>query len=266
MNALPENEQLLDLLAKHATQGLDPVEAEELNTLLRAHPGTNATEFDASVAAILLAGKAGQVAMPAELAATILAAAPVKTHKIVSFTTRPRRQSTRYTAAGWWSAAACLLLAITGWWPRLMNKSVAPPVSTALTIEQQRDALANSGAAIQAVWSPGNEAASEVLMGDVVFDPVTQQGYLRFRGIPANDPRLEQYQLWIADAARKPPQPVDGGVFNTPQATEAGDVIVPFTAKLPVGKPAAFVVTIEQPGGVVVSSQQRVLAVAKVSF
>ena len=44
----------------------------------------------------------------------------------------------------------------------------------------------------------------------------------------------------------------------------SGDVIVPFRAKLPVGKPAAFVVTMEQPGGVVVSKQERVMALAKV--
>ncbi len=99
-----------------------------------------------------------------------------------------------------------------------------------------------------------------------MFDPVTQQGYLRFRGIPANDPRLEQYQLWIADASRTPPEPVDGGVFNTPQSTATGDVIIPFEAKLPVGKPAAFVVTVEQPGGVVVSKQERVLALAQVTL
>jgi hypothetical protein len=58
---------------------------------------------------------------------------------------------------------------------------------------------------------------------------------------------------------------VDGGVFNTPQASVMGDVIIPFEAKLPVGKPAAFVVTVEQPGGVVVSKQERVLALAQVT-
>src|SRR6185295_19400023 len=99
-------------------------------------------------------------------------------------------------------------------------------------------------------------ASDKPLTGDVVFDPVRQIGFLRFQGIPANDPRLAQYQLWIADAGRRQPEPVDGGVFDvTPQATASGDVIIPFRAKLPVGKPAAFVVTMEQPGGVVVSKQ-----------
>ena len=43
-------------------------------------------------------------------------------------------------------------------------------------------------------------------------------------------------------------------------------MIIPFEAKLPVGKPAAFVVTVEQPGGVVVSKQERVLALAQVTL
>jgi hypothetical protein len=99
----------------------------------------------------------------------------------------------------------------------------------------------------------------------VVFDPVQQIGFLRFRGIPANDPRLEQYQLWIADGDRDSPEPVDGGVFDVPvQSTASGDVIVPFRAKLPVGKPMAFVITMERPGGVVVSKQERVMALARV--
>jgi len=268
MSVLPDNERLLDLLAQQATQGLNAAEADELKALLNAHPHVSNDEFDSSIAAILLASKADQEAMPAHLAAKILAEAPVHTAAASNVFTMPsRKPAWRSEATGWWAAAACLLLAVAGWWPRLLgpsNESVAPSVA-ALSPEQQREALIKSGHAIQAAWSPGNDAASNALVGDVVFDPITQRGYLRFRGIPANDPRLEQYQLWIADAARTPPEPVDGGVFNTPQTTVTGDVIIPFEAKLPVGKPAAFVVTVEQPGGVVVSKQERVLALAKVT-
>jgi hypothetical protein len=265
MSALPNLDYLLDLLAQQATQGLSDSESAELTTLLLAHPNVSDTEFDTSVATILLASKISYPAMPAHLTNKILAEAPVK-KTAPTITALPAHRQWRSETAGWWSAAACLLLAITGWWPRLWDKPIATPAMVALTVEQQRNALANRGMVVQAAWSPGNEAVANSLFGDVVFDPTTQQGYLRFRGIPTNDPRLEQYQLWIADASRKPPQPVDGGVFDSPQSTASGDVIIPFTAKLPVGKPAAFVVTIEQPGGVVVSEQQRVLAVAKVSF
>ena len=99
------------------------------------------------------------------------------------------------------------------------------------------------------------------LTGDVVFDPVTQRGYLRFRNLPANDPRRGQYQLWIVDGTRTQPPPVDGGVFDVPAA--GGEVLIPFQPRLPVGRAAAFVITLERPGGVVVSGQERVLAIAR---
>jgi hypothetical protein len=266
MSVLPNDERLLDLLTLQATQGLSDAETTELQALLNEHPQLADDELDASVAAILLASRTEHDAMPPQLAAKILASARVSaavTTKVVPMS--PRKPLWRSEAAGWWSAAACLLLAITGWWPRIAGERTAPSAVAQLTAEQQREQLLSSGRAIQATWSPGNDAADNTLVGDVVFDPVTQRGYLRFRGIPANDPRLEQYQLWIADSSRTPPEPVDGGVFNTPQTSVTGDVIIPFEAKLPVGKPAAFVVTVEQPGGVVVSKQERVLALAKVA-
>jgi hypothetical protein len=164
--------------------------------------------------------------------------------------------------AGWWVAAASLLLAIAGWWPRIVADHAPPPEMAEVTAESAREAmLAEEGTLHVSLTA----ASDKPLTGDVVFDPARQIGFLRFQGIPANDPRLAQYQLWIADAGRKQPLPVDGGVFDvTPQATASGDVIVPFRAKLPVGKATAFVVTMEQPGGVVVSKQERVLALAKV--
>lgn len=265
MNVLPNHEPLQDLLVLHATQGLSDAELAEFKSLLQAHPELTGDELEAAAAAILLAGSGAQPALPAHLADKILAAAPVNkfnnpANNAANVVALPVKRRASEVAA-WWSAAACLVLAISGWWPRLTER---PATQVVLSAEQQRAALLNSGHAIQASWSPG-AAADTPLLGDVVFDPVTQRGYLRFKGIRANDPRLEQYQLWIADAARTPPEPVDGGVFNTPQSTNDGDVIIPFAAKLPVGKPAAFVVTVEQPGGVVVSKQERVVALAKVS-
>jgi hypothetical protein len=119
---------------------------------------------------------------------------------------------------------------------------------------------------VQVKLAAGPGADGAALTGDVVFDPATQRGFLLFHDIPANDPRLARYQLWIADGSRKEPEPVDGGIFDArPAGNQRGDVIIPFTAKLPVGSPAAFVVTVEQPQGVVVSKQERVLAIGAVS-
>jgi len=54
---------------------------------------------------------------------------------------------------------------------------------------------------------------------------------------------------------------VDGGVFDI---TDDGKVIVPIEAKLPVGAPTLFAITVERPGGVVVSDQGRIAMVGKV--
>jgi hypothetical protein len=54
---------------------------------------------------------------------------------------------------------------------------------------------------------------------------------------------------------------LDGGVFDIPTT---GEVIVPINAKLQVREPFMFAITIEKPGGVVVSSRERLPLLAKV--
>ena len=135
----------------------------------------------------------------------------------------------------------------------------------------RRRFLAATGARPLA-WSAGNVGALAAVSGDVVWDDARQQGFLRFRGLPANDPEQSQYQLWIADPDRDT-HPVDGGVFDVPSGsmpwdsgagTNSAVTVVPFRPALPVEHPTLFAVTVEQPGGVVVSDQQRLAAVAPV--
>lgn len=45
--------------------------------------------------------------------------------------------------------------------------------------------------------------------------------------------------------------------------SETGDVVVPITAKLKVNEPVLFAVTVEKPGGVVVSKRERIVVTAK---
>ena len=80
--------------------------------------------------------------------------------------------------------------------------------------------------------------------------------------LPANDPSAQQYQLWIVDPSRDE-KPVDGGVFDIPAG--ATTAVIPIRNPLVVKNPAAFVITLEQPGGVVVSKQEVVVALAKTS-
>lgn len=267
-----ENEVLMDLLIKEATEGLTAEESARLAALLREVPAAERSAMERTVAALFAAGAGKPEAMPAGLKDRILANAPgkagaastaqVSAGNVTPFPGRSTRRGGMSPAAGWWAAAASLVLAIAGWWPRIVGDHAPPPPVAEVTAEAARKAMLAEQSTLQVSLTA---ASDKPLTGDVVFDPVRQVGFLRFQGIPANDPRLAQYQLWIADAGRKQPEPVDGGVFDvTPQATASGDVIIPFRAKLPVGKAAAFVVTMEQPGGVVVSKQERVLALAKV--
>jgi anti-sigma-K factor RskA len=96
------------------------------------------------------------------------------------------------------------------------------------------------------------------MSGDAVWDPATQKGFLHFVGLASNDPAVQQYQLWIFDAARDQRYPIDGGVFDIP--ADANEVVIPINASLAVSKVAAFAVTAEKPGGVVVSARQHVVA------
>lgn len=71
-------------------------------------------------------------------------------------------------------------------------------------------------------------------------------------------PQEQQYQLWIVDGNRTG-APVDGGVFDLASTKHA---VVPIAAKLPIGEAKAFVITVETRGGVVVSDQKDVVAIA----
>jgi len=126
----------------------------------------------------------------------------------------------------------------------------------------QRQALVTQRFVLQRNWAPAGDPAGREVKGDVVWDARTQTGYMRFVGLRRNDPSNEQYQLWIFDGRRDERYPVDGGVFDV--RGDGDEVIVPIRAGLPVGSPLAFAVTIERPGGVVVSDRSRVVVIARV--
>ena len=79
------------------------------------------------------------------------------------------------------------------------------------------------------------------------------------RACLANDPTKTQYQLWIFDKTRDDRFPVDGGVFDV---GADGEVIVKISPKLFVNEPVLFAVTVEAPGGVVVSKRERIVVTA----
>lgn len=100
------------------------------------------------------------------------------------------------------------------------------------------------------------------MSGTVVWSDELQEGYMTLTNLPANDASAKQYQLWIVDPGRDE-KPVDGGVFDI--SVTNGTAIIPIRNPLVVTNPQAFVITLEQPGGVVVSKQDTVVALAKIS-
>ncbi len=148
--------------------------------------------------------------------------------------------------AAWsgWAAAAVLALVVWVGQPG-PEPLIVPPSAT-----EARAALLSEPGTETLAWSPSTWADFERVQGDVSWNDARQEGYLRLVGMPANDPGNAQYQLWIVDPERDE-RPVDGGVFDIPPGAE--EVIVPIRATLAVDRPAAFAITREKPGGVVVS-------------
>jgi hypothetical protein len=276
----PQNqpdEAMVDLLIKQVTEGLSPDEQRELDVLDSELASAYARDLERVAAAITLAGGRGTEPMPEALRARIesqLRAAMTDASdargagaaRLASDAGSGARASVRAprarlgSTAGWWAAAACLVLAVLGW---LRSPSLVHGPATAPSAEQEREALLARPGAEKIQLDTTAEPAAAGAKVDVVWDPQTQKGFARFVGLKPNDPTQHQYQLWIFDGERDERYPVDGGVFNVPPNT--GQVVVPIHAELPVRAAKAFAVTLEKPGGVVVSGREHVIAIGKAS-
>jgi anti-sigma-K factor RskA len=254
------HERLLELLADRALTGLAPEEEARMNALLEEYPGERPRAFEIAATGAQLALLRGKIEpMPAGLAAKVAAAARAEvsgapSNVVPLAPARKRLDVVRLT--GWIAAAACLVLAVTAWITRPPGTRV---VAVANTVEQ-REALLGRPDARKIAWTATADPAAKGASGDVVFSVSEQRGYMRFHGLAANDRTKQQYQLWIFDEAQDERYPIDGGVFDVDAST--GDVIVPIQAKIRVGSPKLFAVTIEKPGGVVVSKRERIVVTA----
>jgi anti-sigma-K factor RskA len=257
--------RLTELLADAALFGLTDEERRELEGREAGHDPS----FEVAAAATELATLPIEP-MPAHLAARI-------EKSIAAPKTRAAEPASRRGGAvvPWLAAAACALLAVGGWsayWtkpvpvrivegPAPTASSSAPAVpATPPTLAAQRAALlARAPDAVTIPWSPTKDPSGGAVSGDVVWSEAEQRGFLRLRGLPANDPRAVQYQLWVFDKAQE--HPIDGGVFDV---GPDGETVVAITAKLHVAQPTLFAVTIEKPRGVVVSRKEHIVATAAV--
>ncbi|MCI0433793.1 MAG: anti-sigma factor [Gemmatimonadetes bacterium] len=277
-----QDERLVDLLVKQTTEGLAPSEKAELDRLMTRHRDADPELIERVAAALALAGKLDDEPMPADLRRRVEA----EGRKWVSASASPvtdirtRRRSDQPLPTSrmqwvWFAAAASLLVAVLGWWPRLRDTLAPEPSVPVVTTEkptvtpvptpaEKRETLLAKGVTVvQSPWSSTADPASQGVAGDVVWDNESQTGYLRFSGLAANDPKAFQYQLWIFDATQDERYPIDGGVFDIPPGQT--EVVIPIDPKIAVNTPMMFAVTMEKPGGVVVSGREHIVALAKVA-
>jgi hypothetical protein len=257
-----DTDLVLELLAGEAAGDLSRDEARALTSLRRPEPlaGSDQLMTAAGLAQLhfLRADRRGAAHMPDQLQARLMQQAAVwseaqRARNVVTpIGNSPRAarsapataRRTPITALAGWAAAALLALAFVVFRADIPGSS-APSGPAQL----RADLLRTAPDAVTVPWARPSEPGYERVAGDVVWSNSRQQGYLRLAGLPANDPSRNQYQLWIVDPDRDV-HPVDGGVFNV---SATGEVIVAIQAKLAIGRPSAFAITLEQPGGVVVS-------------
>ncbi len=182
-----------------------------------------------------------------------------------------------FATMGWLAAAAAIVFAVV---IAANQPTPAPEADTTVvegpqieqaepTLAERVESLENLDGTVESTWaewtqddpaSPGFDLPAGAT-GKVVWNNSRQEGYMVFEGLPSNDPSVFQYQLWIIDPSQK--QPIDGGVFDIADADD-GRVIVPIDPKIRVDGVAAFGVTAEKPGGVVVSDQNQRVVVAPI--
>jgi len=268
----PDYDRVMELLAGRAMNDLDSVETTELETLLARMTPEQARSMREEqlqlegLKGATLAGwtdtKSNTGISPA-LRARILAQGAASQAAAAS-----RRSASNGSSSAsmrlrekfaWLTAAASIALAVFAW-----NRptGTAPPEPA----WQARADLVKAADSKLVSWSTTEDPSAKGVSGDIVWNANQQRGYMRFKGLAANDPRLQQYQLWIFDKGREGEFPVDGGVFDISAASKdptTGDLVVPIAPKLAVRDPALFAVTMEIPGGVVVTKKERLLLLAK---
>ena len=279
---IDDNEETVhDLLYKQAVYGLNEEETKNLRDLENNMP--NLSSFELTAAAIALIDLKTDAELPADLHARILADADQyfstrkaanQLHGAIEAPTREfkfvesKAKSSFWPWLGWAVAgAASIALAVSLYWTRMSpteiveNPTPAPTQEEKLSPAQQRQRLLDSPAQVIVVkWGKGFVKEIGDVTGDVVWSDAEQAGYVRLNGLPVNDPNKETYQLWIFDESQDAKTPIDGGTFNI---DTGGEVIIPIDAHLKAKNPKMFAITIEKPGGVVVSKQEKVAAIAK---
>ena len=263
-----------------ATGTLDPPEEKRLEELMAEASEADPDRYELLVGEIAAAwiDLTGEEPLPDSLARRIeMAAEPVgstgaepasdaRTAPVAASPASSDEDIVPLRSRSWmgWAVAAGLALAWVGASVSPGGEDqVAEQVPPAAPTPQERfAALASQPGTMRLDWSATEDPTATGADGAVVWNQRTQEGIMRFSGLATNDPSEFQYQLWIFDGSRDDRFPVDGGVFDIPPGSD--EVYVPISPKLTVrGEPVLFAVTVEQPGGVVVSDRERIAVVAQ---
>ncbi len=170
----------------------------------------------------------------------------------------------------WLVAAAAVLFAVMTGLNRDSNQDRAentPPSETPseapatppTPLELRTALVAEATDLFQMNWTATEDGYASGAGGDVVWSDSRNEGYMRISGLHVNDPSVDQYQLWVFDKTRDERYPVDGGVFDV----TGGEVIIPIDPKIAVDEAFLFAITVEKPGGVVVSDRERIVLLAQ---
>ncbi|CAN5559426.1 hypothetical protein BH10ACI2_BH10ACI2_17490 [soil metagenome] len=280
-----QQELIFDLLSKKAVYGLDDAEQRHLDAIASTTLVDEFHSFEMTAAAISIIGLQTEEPLPPYLFSKIAGDAEKyvgagSVAEPVAETPWPPAYKNieieddggRSSWLGWFgwavAAAACIALAVNIWiTPFTMveqAKNTPQPVDIPqiLTPAQLREEMLRSTSGmIKATWGAGNVKELKDLSGDVVWSDEKQAGYMRFKGLPVNDAKTSTYQLWIFDKTQDKATPIDGGTFDV---SANGEVVIPINAKLKAAGPEMFAITVEKPGGVVVSKREKIAALAKV--
>jgi anti-sigma-K factor RskA len=296
-------DRMIELLADRALGSLTEDDARELDGLLEKYPDLDTSVLDMAAAAAYLAyEKSPLEPLPAHLAARVEEAiaaegaktiadpsasaaalarvaeltsdrpakpggaaavstmpAPAPPQKVPSRAPSVIQAPAPRARAGWlaysgWAAAAVFFLAGAA-----IYRDAHPPASP---LANERARMMTEADVVKTTFAALKDDAAKEAEGDVVWSTREQRGFMRFKGLAANPHDKWVYQLWIFDASQDARFPIDGGVFDIDATT--GDVLVPIVAKIKVTKPTQFAVTVEKPGGVVVSTRERIAMLAKI--
>ena len=268
-------ELLFDLLCKKAVYGLTSEEESQLEALENElAPDSEFESIELTVAQLNLAGVDSGTELPENLRSRIAAEAEryfdeaevsAGTGQAAAETPTPRMPL--FSWLGWAAAAAAsIMLVLNIYTNRIERQRLAQDAQPTPTVQEQfspellRQKLIESAPDLaRASWAPGNVKGIQP-QGDIVWSDQLQKGYMRFTGLPVNDPNKETYQLWIFDETQSDKTPIDGGIFSV---NSEGEIIIPVNAKLRPRNTKMFAVTLEKPGGVVVSGRERIAALGK---